>query len=628
MRRCIYVLLFLSVSLTSVYGKMQDFTADTSPDATDIMWTTKDPTGTPLDRKATLANLKTYIQTAIPGANVTVDTILEAALDCTNSATDNNILSFDNATGGFTWVTNDWDDIGAAGADDTIALAGYEVGFSTTIDESGGVAMTIDHTDTNGITNDTHLLELQHSNNGDANAEYLLITDNNTNVKMEIVEEGKIIMTPGDVGEVDGVIKIVPSAAITSTNVDWDGIKIDGSALDPSVVEVEICGIEVEFNGVLETNFPNIKGVKIELPTASNAHAIDIDEGQLHHSYTAGSAAGAEYTVHDIILNIHSLNAASEVHAIDVAVAEGTPVGEVVALGTHANVAPIKQSIGSYTTPSQTEFAGRETGGGATWVDGVDGIEVFVADNDEVFVGAATQFSEIEVDMTTEATKNCNINFYYCTAADAWTQFYPADDTNGFKNDGIIRWDLGDISGSWTGDGDPGGAGSTAGYWIRLRRTRNSDPGTPTPATVKIGAITDYEWSKDGALSVASVVATGAIQGNKNVVTDADGIVLTSAQMNTYLLMTGASEVTIPDVCDSATGEWIKVITRDAEAIEVVSADGSDQFVLADGTVLTAGNEADIPATASAFACFVCLETNKWYVMDERGTVTDGSTAD
>lgn len=42
--------------------------------------------------------------TAIPGANITADTVLEAALDATNAPTDNYLLSYDSGSSGFTWV--------------------------------------------------------------------------------------------------------------------------------------------------------------------------------------------------------------------------------------------------------------------------------------------------------------------------------------------------------------------------------------------------------------------------------------------------------------------------------------------------------------------------------------------
>jgi hypothetical protein len=126
-----------------------------------------------------------------------------------------------------------------------------------------------------------------------------------------------------------------------------------------------------------------------------------------------------------------------------------------------------------------------------------------------------------------------------------------------------------------------------------------------------------------------NLLTTGTIRGSINVITDADGIALTAAQMNSYLIMTGAGEVTLPDVCDSATGAWVKVKARDAsEQVEMVVTDTSDLWVLSDGTETTANDEADLATPAGSWAVFVCLETNKWYVDGENGTVTDGGVPD
>jgi len=127
-----------------------------------------------------------------------------------------------------------------------------------------------------------------------------------------------------------------------------------------------------------------------------------------------------------------------------------------------------------------------------------------------------------------------------------------------------------------------------------------------------------------------TVLTTGSsLQSARQVIADADGIILTAAQMNSYILMTGAGEVQLPDVCDSATGTWVRVINKtNTNQVEVVVTDGSDAFVLVDGTVLTAGNEADLATGASDWAEFTCLETNTWYILESEGTVTDGGAAD
>ncbi len=60
MKRSIFVLCFilcLSHSAWAADVKMTDLTEDTTPSSTDILWMTKDPGGTPLDRKVTRASL-------------------------------------------------------------------------------------------------------------------------------------------------------------------------------------------------------------------------------------------------------------------------------------------------------------------------------------------------------------------------------------------------------------------------------------------------------------------------------------------------------------------------------------------------------------------------------------------
>lgn len=208
----------------------------------------------------------------------------------------------------------------------------------------------------------------------------------------------------------------------------------------------------------------------------------------------------------------------------------GTPAGVVAALGVIGKIDPIRHEAATPTTPSQTEFAGRKTGGGMTWADGIDGLEIFVVDNDEIYVGAAAQFDDIEVIMTTPATKNVQPTFHYNTAADTWTEFFPEDGTNGFQQSANITWLLSGISGSWTGDGDPGAGDTTAGFWIKIIRTRNGDPGAPVPATVKTAAETVYEWDNAGALTVKSIntaavpkIVYTVVIANDTVLTTGDG---------------------------------------------------------------------------------------------------------
>ena len=99
--------------------------------------------------------------------------------------------------------------------------------------------------------------------------------------------------------------------------------------------------------------------------TRDATDAIYIEEGDIDHHFSVGSSAGALYSAYDMHLHTGGLHANSGVHALDFTTADGVPSGLVAAIGTHSYIDPIHQHIGTYSTPSQTEYAGEKTGGGA-----------------------------------------------------------------------------------------------------------------------------------------------------------------------------------------------------------------------------------------------------------------------
>jgi hypothetical protein len=126
-------------------------------------------------------------------------------------------------------------------------------------------------------------------------------------------------------------------------------------------------------------------------------------------------------------------------------------------------------------------------------------------------------------------------------------------------------------------------------------------------------------WDDDGNFLISTIQAAG------NVIADADGIVLTAAQMMSTIVMTGAGDVDIPaDQCDSATGKWLIVKSTAAHLNSLTSNDASDLFVLSDGTELDAQDELDLAGAAGSQVTVQCLATNKWYVIGEIGTAVDG----
>ena len=87
-----------------------------------------------------------------------------------------------------------WDTIGGAAADDTIALGGYEVGFSSTLDEANHVVMKIDHTDAD-VTNATTIFQIQSVDDAPANLTYIKIVDDSggtPNTIFQITADGDI----------------------------------------------------------------------------------------------------------------------------------------------------------------------------------------------------------------------------------------------------------------------------------------------------------------------------------------------------------------------------------------------------------------------------------------------------
>ena len=312
----------------------------------------------------------------------------------------------------------------------------------------------------------------------------------------------------------------------------WTGIRIKPDRLDPSGADARIRGLAVNLSGVDTTNIPeSMNGLRIIMPAGLTGVARDavdaifIDNGDIDHNFDVPDTAYSTFTAYDLVLDAADLAANSEIHGFDITTAGGTPSGKIAAISSGTYIDPIHQHIGTYSTPSQTEYAGRKTGGGSTWADGVDAQEVFVQNSDEVYIGSTAKFSELEVIMTTEATKHIGLEFYFNTAADTWTQFYPADDTIGFQQSGLIRWEEDDLA-TWTNNGDPGGDDSSAGYWVKLVRTSGPDPGTPTPTTIKTGTTTLYEWDKDGDVVVKTLSAETL---DLSQIADADAI-----QINGY----------------------------------------------------------------------------------------------
>ncbi len=337
-----------------------------------------------------------------------------------------------------------------------------------------------------------------------------LVEENNNNTELTII--GSLEFVGSGVGS-QKIISIVPTSVLTSS-ANWKGVFIDGAALDPTGEGADIVGFEVDFSGLNTTNNPVLHGVEITVPPRFDA--MHIHEGQLVIDNKPTSVETSEFSAMDIRVDTVNLNSTSVWSAMGVT-AVGSSTGTIAAVLARNQVDPIRQEVGTFTSPSQTEFAGRKTGGGSVWADGIDGVEIFIVNGDEVYIGSTSQFSQIEVIMGIIATKDIQPTFHYSIGADTWTEFFPDDETSGFQTSSLISWEPDSISALWTNTGDPGGAESTAGFWIKIIRVRNADPGTPTPTTMKTGTVVALGWDSLGLITINDLDVSNNVSIGGNI---------------------------------------------------------------------------------------------------------------
>jgi hypothetical protein len=198
-----------------------------------------------------------------------------------------------------------WSSIGDAETDETIQFLGYEQLITTTIDESGGVALTIKHTDSDGLTNDTYLMEFIHSNDGDAQAHFIRGLDNDSDELWKIAYDGtfyaKAYETTGATSTPGFTFKDADNPGSDKEiakllgNCDT-GNSTDGNEFGQMTAQVMIAGTERTFLhydaytealtlGVDETGedlvFDFATGTANEVSVSSNSGVTEVDFGTI-----------------------------------------------------------------------------------------------------------------------------------------------------------------------------------------------------------------------------------------------------------------------------------------------------------------------------------------------------------
>jgi len=256
----------------------------------------------------------------------------------------------------------------------------------------------------------------------------------------------------------------ITSVEALDANEHWTGIRVKPDGLDPGGADTRIRGLALNMSGIDPGAYDmDLEALRIVMPN-NGYDAIRIKEGKVRHLQTITSTAFQATTAHDITIDASAQVSTSESHALDVALASTLGGGHVAAVGTHDGIDPIHQHIGTFTSFGAT-YAGRLTSG-PTYTDDIDDKDIWVAASDSILVGHTAKFDEIELVFGIPATKDCFLKFYFYQTTTGWVQFYPEDDTDGGRQDGIIRYSGDDLT-DWQSDYDPG-TGADAGYWIKI----------------------------------------------------------------------------------------------------------------------------------------------------------------
>ncbi len=328
--------------------------------------------------------------------------------------------------------------------------------------------------------------------NQDAGQHYNILTETGGSVTMT---GNTIVRCVYDINlDTDGawVVPAQSGTAIKLIDADLDTqVQVEESA-DEDVIRFDAAGAElmtIGQEGAVDMH---------HTAAAANEHALEIEvdaaaKGDiigLNLSYVTGAIAGGQ-DEEGILVNIdESAATGGDVTALEVLTTEGSAT--IIGMEAAAQVNPIFQLAGQFedmdvalvkTTDRLTEF-----------LNAGNDIVFFVDNADTITIGDADQFEEIEFLLATAASVSVKPKFEFSITGSAWTEFFPADGTNGMRNSGLVFWLLADISATWAKHGSE--------FLIRITREKATVQTDPIESKVQIVKGIQYEWTKEGDLII------------------------------------------------------------------------------------------------------------------------------
>ncbi len=306
--------------------------------------------------------------------------------------------------------------------------------------------------------------------------------------------------------------------------------------------------------------------VNMDINSQENSHAFVVNV------VTTQLQAGESVSAYDI--NIDAVNAGGGVvRGFEMSCVDPSGVLECHAIHADPGVSPVFQLSGSFISVEQGwQDASGFTDTTTAFNSGATDINVFVSNGDVLYWGMAATFTAIEIDLNTNASgAGIKPTFEFSDGIGGWTTFTPSDESQGFRQSGVLSWVVADLSG-WAQD-TVNGVGSK--FWIRETRTAVALTTPPNEETLKVSTTTEYQWDEDGLVTISGLgVNTSSPDATVEIIDTTEQLRLTFTDASAYVSFTVDTDSNLT-VKPSTTGQVIFQPTADSvDFFQVLDADG------------------------------------------------------
>lgn len=339
-----------------------------------------------------------------------------------------------------------WNDIGDATADGTIALAGFETDFTSTLDSAGEASWTITNTDADTAA-DTSFFDLRHNDGADANVFYARFIGDNDGTPSNDYLFSQTAMTIGT-----GIQSLFPDGTAANPSIGWAS---DNDGSGTGLYRSAANNIGVTINGTLQGSFGSSGGVVtlgipgLDLSSVSDTRLTRESSGVLQVGVDAASPISQTFKGPDG----SGSNIAGGGLAVKPGRGTGTGIGGAYQVQTSVTNAS-GSTLGSYVT-RQYAYAGDKelTESSATTVFTVTltagkyaSVKIFAtthADDNTDFTVTTDEFNVSLVAKSTAISSNIStvqsstIGSAGSTLTTSWTVTDNGDNTYSLKNNAV-----------------------------------------------------------------------------------------------------------------------------------------------------------------------------------------------